>query len=253
MTGASSGIGRSVALALAARGARIALVARGVERLEDVAREVEQAGGEALVLTADVADARSIAAAVDTAAGRLGGLAVVVANAGLGRYARAAEQDPAEVELLARVNFLGTVNTVRAALPHLLAAVPSHVAAVASSAGLIPHTLGSAYCASKAAVIQYLAALRLEVLDRGVGVSWICPGAVQTPFFEGANLDPDRDLPLLARVLVRRLQPEEVAAGVLRAIEKNRREIVQPAMLRFFVRFRRLAPGLADWLNRKLP
>lgn len=253
VTGASSGIGREVALAFARRGCRLSLVARRREALEEVSAEVERAGGEALVLPADVSDAAAINTAVERTIDRFGALQVVVPNAGLGRYALAAEQDPLEIEGLIRINFLGTVFTVRAAMPHLLGHPPAHIAAVASSAGLIPHRLGSAYCASKAAVIQYLAAVRLEVLDLGVGVSWICPGAVETPFFEGARLDPETDLPLLARLFVRTLDAAEVARATVRAVERNRREVAMPGAVRCFALSRRLTPTLADWLNRKLP
>ena len=253
MTGASSGIGREIALALGRKGCRVALLARNREALAGVGREVEKAGGEALVLPVDVTDEPSVGEAVRNAASALGGLRIVVANAGLGRYALVEEQTADIPEQLIRVNYLGTVHTVRHALPHLLRDTPSHVVAVASSAGLIPHRLGSAYCASKAAVIQYMATLRLEVLDRGVGVTWICPGAVRTPFFEGSDLDPETDLPLLARLLVRMLEPREVARATVRAVERNRREVVQPAFVRFFAWTRRLTPGVADWINRKLP
>ncbi len=253
VTGASSGIGREIALAFARKGCRLALLARRQRVLEEVAAQVETAGGEALVLPADVRDAAAVESAVQETIGRLGGLQVVVPNAGLGRYALAAEQDPSEIEQLIRINYLGTVHTVRAALPHLLGNPPAHIVAVASSAGLIPHRLGSAYCATKAAVIQYLAAVRLEVLDRGIGVSWICPGAVKTPFFEGAHLDPDADLPLLARLLVRTLDAGEVARATVRAVERNRREVAMPGFLRSFAWIRRLTPTIADWINRKLP
>jgi len=253
VTGASSGIGRDIALELAKKGCRIALVARRRKALEEVGSLVETRGGEALVLPVDVRDASAVAEAVRETVGRFGGLQVVIPNAGLGRYALAAEQDPAEIEELIRINYLGTVHTVRAALPHLLGSPPAHIAAVASSAGLIPHRLASAYCATKAAVIQYLAAVRLEVFDSGVGVSWICPGAVETPFFEGARLDPDTDLPLLARLFVRTLGSGEVARATVRAVERNRREVIMPGFVRFFVWTRRMTPALADWINRKLP
>ncbi len=253
VTGASSGIGREVALLLARRRCRVALVARRREALEEVAAGVAEAGGEVLVTTADVTDEAALAEAVARAAQAFGGLRLVVANAGLGRYALVEEQEPEMVERLIRVNYLGTVATVRHTLPHLLAGAPSHLVAVASSAGLIVHRFSSAYSASKAATIQYLAGLRLEVLGRGVGVTWVCPGPVDTPYFDGSNLDPDRDLPLLARLFIRHLQPAEVATVLVQAVERSRREVTVPAMMRFFAWTRRTTPTLADWLVRKFP
>lgn len=251
VTGASSGIGREIALRLARRKCRVAILARTEEALEELAREMEAAGGEALVTPADVSDEDAVARAVGKAVETFGSLKLVVANAGLGRYSLVEDQPGEHVETCIRINYEGVARTVRLALPHLLESTPSHLVAVSSAAGLIPHRLGSAYCASKAAVNAYLATLRLEVFDRGVGVSWICPGAVDTPFTDKADFDPDVELPLLARWLVRHLTVEEVAERTLRAVEKNEREVVMPFMMRFFAWTRRQTPGFADWLNRK--
>ncbi len=229
----------------------MALLARSREALEAVAQEVEQAGGQALVLPTDVTQEEQVAEAVRQAVERFDGLRLVIANAGLGRYGLIEEQPAEHVETTILTNYAGLTRVVRHALPHLLAATPAHIVGVTSSAGLIPHRLASAYCASKAASNAYLATLRLEVLDRGVGVSWICPGLVETPFVGKADLDPEKDLPLLARLLVRPLQPEAVARATLRAVERGQGEVVMPRMMRFFAWTRRLAPATADWLNRK--
>lgn len=251
VTGASSGIGRGVALALARRGCRVGIAARSEDRLRELAEEMERAGGKALVLPTDVRDEEAAALAVARTAEAFGKLRLVVANAGLGRYARVEEQPAEHVETTIRTNYVGMTHTVRHALPYLLRATPSHVVGITSSAGLIPHPLASAYSASKAASNAYLAALRIEVFDRGLGVSWVCPGAVATPFVEKAELDLSRDLPLLARLLVRTLTVDEVVTAVLRAVERNRREVVLPPMMRFFAWSRRMTPRFADWVNRK--
>ena len=251
VTGASSGIGREIALALGRRGCRVALAARSADALTALAGELTAAGGEGLALPTDVRDEGQVGAAVAAAVARFGGLRLVVANAGLGRYALVEEQPAEHVETTIGINYVGMTRTVRHALPHLLAGAPSHVVGVASSAGLIPHRLASAYSASKAASIAYLATLRLEVFDRGVGVSWICPGVVETPYLEKADLDPATDLPRLARWTVRHLTAEEVARATLRAVERNRSEVVMPPMMRFYAWTRRLTPRLGDWLNRR--
>jgi short-subunit dehydrogenase len=250
VTGASSGIGRAVAIQLGRRGARVALLARTEAALEEVAVEVRQAGGEALVVAADVQDADAVVAAVERTVGTFGDLRLLVANAGLGRYALVEDQPAEHVETTISINYVGMTRVVRAALPHLLTAAPSHVVGITSSAALIPHRLASAYCASKAASNAYLAALRLEVLDRGVGVSWVCPGVVDTPFVAKSELDPEVDLPRLARLLVRTLTPNEVAAATLKAVEHSRAEVVLPWTMRMFAMSRRIAPRFADWLHR---
>lgn len=251
VTGASSGIGREIALELARRQCRVAVLARSEDALQELARDMEAAGGEALVTPADVREEQAVARAVDRAMETFGSLKLVVANAGLGRYALVENQPAEHVETTMRINYEGMTRTVRHTLPRLLENTPSHLVGLSSAAGLIPHRLGSAYCASKAAINAYLATLRLEVVDRGVGVSWICPGAVKTPFTDKADFDPDTELPLLARWLVRHLTPEEVARRTLQAVEKNQSEVVMPFMMRFFAWTRRQTPRFADWLNRK--
>lgn len=250
VTGASSGIGRAIALALGRRRCRVALVARSAGPLEELAAEIGAAGGEGLALPADVTSEEQVAAAVAAAAGRFGGLRLLVANAGVGRYAPVAEQPAEHVETTIATNYVGLTRAIRCALPHLLAAAPAHVVGVTSSAGLIPHRYASAYCASKAASIAYLSALRIEVKGRGVGVTWLCPGVVATPFIETADLDPKRHLPRLNNLTVRTLSAEEVAAKTVRAVERDRREVVMPGMMGFWVLIRRLAPGLGDWVQR---
>lgn len=250
VTGASSGIGREIALALGRRQCRVALLARSAEPLETLAAEIAAAGGEGLAIPTDVTSEEQVAAAVRTAVGRFGALKLVVANAGQGRYAEVAEQPAEHVESTIGINYVGMTRTVRHALPHLLAAAPAHVVGITSSAGIIPHATASAYCASKAASNAYLAALRMEVLGRGVGVSWVCPGVVDTPFIESAHLDPETHLPRLARWLVPRLQADTVARAALRAVEGDKSLVVLPFMMRFFTAFRGVAPRLGDWIQR---
>lgn len=251
VTGASSGIGREIALALGRKGCQVALLARSKEPLEALAAEIEAAGGVGLPLPTDVRYEEGVERAVENAATAFGSLKLVVANAGVGRYATVEDQPSEHVDTTIQTNYVGMTRVVRHALPHLLKAAPAHVVGVTSSAGLIPHTLASAYCASKAACNAYLAALRLEVYDRGVGVSWICPGLVETPFIAESGLDPKEDLPLLARLLVRNLKPEEVARATIKAIEGNKYQVTLPLMMRFFAMTRRMTPRMADWLNRK--
>jgi short-subunit dehydrogenase len=254
VTGASSGIGRAIAMELGRRGCRVALLARSEGPLRELAGEIAAAGGasggEGLALPADVTSEEQVAAAVEAAAERFGGLRVVVANAGLGRYAPVAEQPAEHVDVTIQTNYVGLTRTIRHALPHLLAGAPSHLVGVTSSAGLIPHATASAYCASKAASNAYLAALRVEVKGRGVGVTTLCPGLVETPFIERADLEPARHMPRLANWTVPPLTAEEVARAAVRAVVRDRREVVMPFMMRFFVAFRRLAPGFGDWIQR---
>jgi NAD(P)-dependent dehydrogenase (short-subunit alcohol dehydrogenase family) len=131
VTGASKGIGRALAEALAARGAAVGLAARGAEELEVLAGAL---GERAIALPCDVAEAGSVGAAVERFAAEAGGLDLAIANAGIAHYGRFEDQDPELHERMTRVNWLGTVNTARAALPHLRAGDGGHLVIVSSGA-----------------------------------------------------------------------------------------------------------------------
>ncbi len=248
VTGASAGIGAEVALALARRRCAVALLARRREQLGEVAQQVEAAGGRALMVPADVSDPEAVHHAVAEAAAQLGGLRFVVVNAGVGVHAAASALPHAELERVFRVNCLGAMATVRAAVPHLEAGAPSALVAVSSLSGLIPYRGGSAYGASKAALNQYLRCLRLELVERGVGVGWLCPGPVATGLIlEGV---PHGKLPRLARLLVPVLAPARVAAAVIRLGERGGGERVIPWSAAFFAWMARCFPATAERLER---
>ena len=179
--------------------------------------------------------------------GRLDGLICHAGELGLGSISDLTIED---WQVTFRTNVDSVFYLLKFALPEMLKRPQASVVINASIAAFKSFPNHPAYCASKAAANTYLATLRLEVLARGVGVSWICPGLVETPFIEKAELDPAHDLPRLARWMVRHLTAEEVARATVRAVEANRREVVMPFMMRMFALTRRIAPGFGDWLNR---
>jgi short-subunit dehydrogenase len=181
VTGASSGIGRALAKALARQGARVGLVARRREALEQLTQEITQAGGTAAVAPADVGERQAVVAAIHDLAARLGPVDLLVANAGVGAPTLLEPFNVADIEKMFRVNTLGVVYAIEAVLPEMLRRGRGHLAAV-SSLGAYKGLPGeSAYCGSKAAVNAFMEGLRIQLRDKGVAVTTICPGFVQTP------------------------------------------------------------------------
>lgn len=244
VTGASAGIGREVALALGRRRCDVALVARRRDRLEEVAEEVARLGGRAVVVDADVSDAKAVEGAVAAAAARLGALRLVVVNAGVGVHGAAAALPASEVKRVFEVNALGAIATIRAALPPLAASAPSALVAVSSLAGLIPYRGGGAYGSTKAALVQYLRCLRLEVASSRVSVGWLCPGPVATALIEDGI--PPRKLPRLSRLLVPILPADRVARAVVRLAEGGGGQKVVPWTAAAFAAMARLLPRLSE-------
>ncbi len=181
ITGASRGIGRSVALALARSGARLTLVARSRKDLDALAIEIAAAGGSAIVHAADLRDASAANGAVDAAVSAWGGLQILVNNAGVGGFSPLAETSDEEWDRILGTNLTAVFRLTRAALPQLTKR-GGHIFMISSLAGQNPIANMSAYCASKAALDQLASCLMLEVRHKGVKVTTIAPGSVDTGF-----------------------------------------------------------------------
>jgi short-subunit dehydrogenase len=238
VTGASSGIGRLLALRLAERGARVALVARRADLLEELATEIRQREGEALPLPCDVADFAQATAASARALERFGDVDLLVNNAGYGHHRTFLEWDVADIDRMMRVNYLGSVHFTKALLPRMVARRSGWIVFVASVAGRIGVPVESAYAATKFAMVGLAEAVSLEVEDAGVHVLTVCPGAIRTPFFDGEALER---LPSAARRAM--VEPGPLVAAILKALARGKREITYPRFMALAYVVRALAPG----------
>jgi 3-oxoacyl-[acyl-carrier protein] reductase len=182
ITGASRGVGAAVARALAGAGARVGLASRTVDDL---------GLDDAVAVECDVADMGSVQHAVDAVAGELGGLDIVVANAGIGSYGDFLDLPLEQVDAMIDVNLKGTLYTARAALPHLIAGGGGDFLALASVAGLRAFPGESVYNASKFGMVGFTRSLDHELREKGVRCTCICPGGVATDFAMGTGRTPD--------------------------------------------------------------
>ena len=180
ITGASSGIGKALALRVGREGGTVALVARNREALAEVAAAIEQNGSQALVAPADVSEASQCQAAVEQTVAHFGKLDIVVCSAGLSMRTYLERSDPAAMERVVRVNFLGTLFTTHAAIPHVKRTRGSLVA-LSSLTGLRGVPSYALYGATKFAVQGLYESLRLELHRDGVHVGVVAPGFVDTP------------------------------------------------------------------------
>lgn len=181
LTGASSGIGRELAIQLGQQGASVGLMARRIEALESLADEIRGAGGDALVLPADVSNRSDVESGVARFEQAWGPVQTLIANAGYGTSTPAKRLPVDEVERIMRINFFGVVYAAGAALPGMLEAGDGHIVGVSSLAAYRGLPLASAYAASKAALSSWLEGLRIELRRKGIGVTSVHPGYVRTP------------------------------------------------------------------------
>jgi short-subunit dehydrogenase len=234
ITGASSGIGWSLAKELAARGCRVGLVARRRSNLEALAGEILKAGGKAAFAAADVADREQVGRAIHQVAGELGPIDLLVANAGVGAPTTLSPFNVSDVEKMFRVNVFGVVYAVEAVLPGMLQRKQGHLAAVSSMAGYKGLPGESAYSSSKAAVNTFMEGLRIQLRDKGVAVTTICPGFIKTPMTE----HNDFHMPWL-------MESDEAARRIVNALARKKKVFNFPWQMGVLMR---MTTWLPDWV-----
>jgi NADP-dependent 3-hydroxy acid dehydrogenase YdfG len=237
VTGASSGIGEATALELAGHGAKVALVARRRERLDDLAARISASGGEAEVIEADVTDEAAARAAVEQTVRQLGRLDTVVANAGMMLLGPIEGAPIDEWQRMVDVNILGLLYTSHAALPHLLSAAssePRNVAdlvLVSSVAGRVARNGSGVYNLTKHGVGAFGESLRQEVTRRHVRVSMVEPGAVATEL-AGHNR-PEIQEGLRSRFAsMERMEAEDIADAIGYIVTRPRRVAINELLIR---------------------
>jgi short-subunit dehydrogenase len=252
ITGASSGIGRELAVAFSRRGARTVLSARRREALEETRRRCE-GGDEHRIVTADMEDIDRLAERVEEAHGAFGRIDIAVMNAGLSQRAKALETDPAVVRRVNTVNFIAPTTVIRHLAPLMIEGGGGRIVGVSSLSTRAATPYRSAYTASKAALETYLTILRREVLDTGLEVTLALPGFVRTDISRHA-LGPDGNSHgLLDKAQEHGMPADECAARIIRGILRGRREILLPsdARTRLGMFLERWAPALLDRILAK--
>jgi short-subunit dehydrogenase len=237
ITGASSGIGRLLALRVARAGARVALVARREAALQQLAGEIKAGGGEALVVPCDVAERAEVFACAEQAVRAFGTVDILVNNAGYGHHRCFLEWDLDDMERMLRVNFLGALYWTKALLPQMVDRRTGWLVFMASVAGKLGVPEESAYVASKFAMVGLAEALSIELEDVGVHVLTVCPGTIDTPFFDAEALA--RMPPVSKRMMI---GPERVVDAVFQALARGKQEVTVPRLIAAGYVVRALAP-----------
>ena len=241
ITGASSGIGRGLAVELSKRGAKVGLIARRANVLAELVREIENANGKAIALPADVMDADSLNAAATQLRSALGPIDVLIANAGVGATVDGAELKGSTVAGVINVNVLGAANSVEAVVPEMVKRGRGHLVVISSLAAYRGLPKSAAYCASKAAVSAFFESLRLDLTPRGIDVTIIHPGFIKTPLTAGRHAQ----MPFL-------MELDDAVVKIIGAIEKRKKSYAFPWQLASIVRAGMIMPNfMYDWISRR--
>ncbi|MDE0637106.1 MAG: SDR family NAD(P)-dependent oxidoreductase [Candidatus Poribacteria bacterium] len=206
VTGASKGIGKAIAVALADAGAKIVLAARTPQTVEDVAAGLRETGANATAVPTDVTDVDAVQNLVQRTLETYQNLDILINNAGSGKFGTVADFDPSDWDNVINSNLKGVYLCAKYALPHLLAQGEGQIVNVLSIAAKVAFPASSAYCAAKAGALALTKVLAAEVRDQNIRVTAVLPGSVETPFWDDIPQHPDFE---------KMLKPEHVANAVL--------------------------------------
>jgi NADP-dependent 3-hydroxy acid dehydrogenase YdfG len=232
VTGASSGIGAATAVALAAAGASVVLGARRVNRLQEVRNQIEAAGGAATAVELDVTDEASCRVAVDSALREYGRLDIVINNAGVMLLGPILDADTSDWRRMIETNVLGLMYVTHAALPTMVAQGSGDIVNISSTAGRVARSGSGGYNASKFAVGAFTEALRQEVTERGVRVSVVEPGAVDTELRDHITDQAAKQSALDFASSIRALQSDDIARAVLYVVTQPARVAINEVLVR---------------------
>ena len=239
ITGASSGIGEALALALAKRGAMVGLLARRAELLESLKTTIEKNDGQARSFVCDVTKRAEVFAMAESLREEFGRVDIMIANAGIGGNDRDTRKlMPDAVKKVIDVNLIGAVNSVSAVLPDMLERGSGQLVAISSLAGFRGLPRSAAYSASKAGMTAFFESVRLDVQHKGLAVTIIHPGFIRTPLTSArAN-----KMPFI-------MELEDSISHFLRAIEKRKKFAAFPWQLATIVRLGKISPA---WLYDRI-
>ena len=248
VTGSSSGIGRETALAFAAAGANVVLVARRAKVLAKVAAEARKLGAATLVAAADVTQPAAVTGCFRKAVKRFGAVDIVVNNAGVMIPAKVVDLRTADLQRMLDVNLIGALHVMQEAVKVMRRQGHGHIVNVGSLAGRRGFSPLGGYCATKFALVGLTEALRTELVGERVGVSLVLPGVIDTPMASAAQHDPET-ADTWPEALT--MPPSWVVWSIFLAIRFRLAEIAVPPGSALIEKLAALAPGTTDSLLRR--
>jgi short-subunit dehydrogenase len=246
VTGAASGIGRAIALALAGEGTRLLLVDIDESGLATVVGAARERGVEVIGRKCDVGRPEQVSAVTAEILATWGGLDILVNNAGITYYGKTEEMSEENWDKVLRINLYSHLQFTRELLPSLLARREAHIVNVCSMFGLFGAPKLAAYCTTKFGLVGFSESLRAEHGRDGLGVTALCPGFVSTNLFTSAPLAANQKEAKVPPKFFQ-ISPERVARATVRAIRRNRRIVVLEPAARFTCALNRVTPWFLDF------
>ena len=240
LTGATGGIGRHVAHLLARKGAQLALVGRHAGNLEELANEIHNRGGNAITIVADFELAGTAEKVIAEASEKLGSIDILINNAAVMDFIQLEDQSPERIAQMIQTNVTAPIQLVQTLLPRFKTAGRGHFVMIGSILGSLGFPYYATYCASKFAVHGFSQALRRELVDTDIGVTYVAPRAVNTALNDATTLA------MLAKTGGNLDEPEKVAAIIVKAIEHEKQEVFIGQPESFFAWLNGVAPKIVN-------
>lgn len=245
LTGATGGIGKHLALMLARKGANLALAGRDANKLQTLADEIIRKGGNAVIVVADFSQPNIAQQVIAETNKKLGSIDVLINNAGILDFIRLEDQTAQQIEQTIQTNVTALIQLTQAALPQFKAANQGYYVMVGSILGSLGFPYYATYCASKFAVHGFSQALRRELIDTRIGVTYVAPRTVNTP------MNDANTLAMLAKTGGNLDEPDKVAAIVVSALEAEKQEVFIGQPESFFAWLNGVAPKLVNFGLKK--
>jgi len=247
VTGASGGIGAATAREMAAAGAKVLLLARTQSKLDAVAGEIRNAGGQAYVYPCDLSDADAVGATAERIKAEVGVPDILINNAGAGRWLAVEETDPAEAISMMSAPYFAAFFVTRAFVQDMVRRGSGRIANVNSPMAYLVIPGATGYAACRCALRGFNDSLRADLRGTGVGVTHLVFGEVTSDYFDNNPGAHDR-IPSISKIIPT-LSPEKTARYIVRAIQADKDIIVRPLIMKMIVIFTRFMPGTSAWLN----
>jgi short-subunit dehydrogenase len=247
ITGAAAGIGRAIAIELARQGTHLFLVDIDADRLAETADHVRSVGVDVRTAVCDLTDPKQITTVCQQGLNESGGVDLLINNAGVAFYGPTSTMTAEQWDWLLAVNLHAPIQITRELLPSLLSLPDAHIVNMCSIAGLVAGGRFAAYHVSKFGLVGFTEALRAEYGRRGLGVTAVCPGPVFTGLYESAAGGNGSRVPTPPRWVC--ATPEAVARKTVRAVLRNRRQVLITPMAHGLFVLKRFVPGLLDCIN----
>ena len=240
LTGASSGIGRELALGLAAKGAKLLLVGRRQVELENISQQIKEIGGSSQIVAADITSSDGRALIVNEARRYFGGIDLLINNAGISDFSSFIQTDPALIERIYKTNVTAPMLLTQAVVPQMLEQGQGRIVNMGSIFGSIGFAYFAAYSSSKFALRGFSEALRRELSGSGVDVTYVAPRAVKTA------INSEAVYRMAEAVKMKMDNPDVIAKWILRCIEKDKKDAYYGLAESFFVKLNGLLPRVVD-------